>query len=129
MPILDTRIEFGQHDIENVLARLSDVQIDNLAFGAIQLDAKGVILQYNTTESNITGRSKDFVLGKNFFDEVAPCCNTSIFRGTFDTGVQSGHLDTIFNYIFDYKMNPTRVKIHMWKAMATKTYWIFVKRL
>ena len=126
---LDTRIEFGRNDIENVLARLSDAEIDRLPFGAIELDADGKILRYNTTESGITGRSKESVLGRNFFREIAPCCNTPIFQGVFEQGVRTGRLDTIFSYVFDYKMNPTRVKIHMRKAMATETYWVFVKRL
>jgi photoactive yellow protein len=129
MTILDTRIEFGQNDIENVLARMSDAQIDKLPFGAIELDADGVVLRYNATESGITGRSKETVLGRNFFREIAPCCNTSIFKGAFDHGVRSGRLDTIFTYTFDYRMKPVRVKIHMRNAMGTKTYWIFVKRL
>ena len=127
--LLDTRIEFGQHDIENTLARLSEAQIDNLPFGAIQLDAAGEVISYNTTESQITGRTKASVIGKKFFDEIAPCCDTPTFRGVFDEGVSAGRLDTIFTYIFDYKMKPTRVKIHMRSAMATNTYWIFVKRI
>ena len=127
--LLDTRIEFGHHDIENTLAQLSEAQIDRLPFGAIELDAKGKVLGYNATESKITGRAKEEVIGKMFFNDIAPCCNTSSFRGVFDEGVKTGRLDTIFTYTFDYKMNPTRVKIHMRKAMATKTYWIFVKRM
>ena len=54
MIIFDTRIEFGQDHIENVLARLSDAQIDSLPFGAIELDGDGKILRYNATESGIT---------------------------------------------------------------------------
>ena len=75
------------------------------------------------------GRSAASVLGRNFFRDVAPCCDTSIFHGAFKTGVKSGHLDTIFTYVFDYKMNPTRVKIHVRKAMGTNSFWVFVKRL
>ena len=124
-----TRIEFGQSDLDNVLAELSPREIDDLAFGAIQLDASGKILAFNQTESNITGRRKDAVIGRNFFNEVAPCCNKPGFRGVFDAGVKSGNLNAIFDYTFDYVMKPTRVKIHMKKALADGTYWVFVKRL
>ena len=126
---LDTRIEFGQHDVDNVLARMSPEEIDRLPFGAIQLDASGIILSYNATEGRITGRQPTDMIGRHFFDEVAPCCSTPTFRGAFEDGVKSGQLDTIFNYLFDYRMVPTKVKIHMRKAMATPSYWVFVKRL
>ena len=69
------------------------------------------------------------MVGRHFFNEIAPCCNTPIFRGVFDDGVRKAQLDTIFTYVFDYRMNPTKVKIHMRKAMATDTYWVFVKRI
>ncbi len=124
-----TRIEFGQSDLDNVLAKMSVREIDELAFGAIQLDAAGTILSFNQAESNITGRRKDAVIGRNFFDDVAPCCNKPKFRGVFDAGVKSGNLNAIFDYVFDYVMQPTRVKIHMKKAVVDNTYWVFVKRL
>ena len=124
-----TRVEFGQDDVDNVMATLSPHQIDTLAFGAIQLDRDGKILAFNETESNITGRRKDAVIGRNFFKEVAPCCNKPGFRGVFDAGVATGNLNAIFDYTFDYVMKPTKVKIHMKKAVIGDTYWVFVKRL
>jgi photoactive yellow protein len=122
-------VEFGKSDIENVLNKLSASDIDQLAFGAIQLDAAGKILQYNVTEGAITGRDPGAVIGKNFFTEVAPCTNTPVFKGAFDKGVKEGSLSTIFEYTFDYNMKPTKVKVHMKKALVGDTYWVFVKRL
>ena len=77
----------------------------------------------------MTGRSREDVVGRHFFNEIAPCCDTSQFRGVFDEGVRTGKLDTIFTYEFNYRMAPIKVKVHMRKAMATDKYWIFVKRL
>ena len=122
-------IAFGKDDIENKLTKLSPRQIDELAFGAIQLDAQGKILRYNEAEAQITGRSAGAVIGSNFFRDVAPCTNTAKFKGVFDAGVRTGTLNTMFEYVFDYKMTPTKVKIHMKKAISDSTYWIFVKRL
>ena len=122
-------VEFGKGDIANVVAKLSGKEIDDLAFGAIQLDASGRILQYNAMEGQITGREPKAVLGKNFFTEVAPCTNTPGFKGTFDKGVKSGDLNTMFEYTFDYNMKPTKVKVHMKKALIGDTFWVFVKRL
>lgn len=122
-------VGFGKDDIDNVLAKLSAREIDQLAFGAIQLDGKGTILKYNATESSITGREGKDVIGKNFFRDVAPCTNSPQFKGVFDAGVRADNLNTMFEYVFDYRMAPTKVKIHMKKAISDGTFWIFVKRL
>jgi photoactive yellow protein len=122
-------VGFGKADIENVLAKLSTQEVDELAFGAVQLDAKGTILQYNAAEASITGRDAKAAIGKNFFREIAPCTSTPRFKGVFDKGVREGDLNTMFEYTFDYNMQPTKVKIHMKKAIAGDSYWIFVKRL
>lgn len=122
-------IRFGQDDIENTLSDMDDRQLDDLAFGAIQLDAKGTILQYNAAEADITGRDPEKVKGQNFFTDVAPCTNTDEFYGKFKEGVDSGALNSIFEYTFDYKMQPTKVKVHMKKAVTDNSYWVFVKRV
>lgn len=122
-------VGFGKSDIDNVLAKLTAREVDQLAFGAVQLDARGTILQYNAAEASITGRNQKDVIGKNFFRDVAPCTNSPTFRGAFDKGVREDNLNTMFEYVFDHNMAPTKVKIHMKKAISDGTYWIFVKRL
>ena len=123
-------VKFGSDDMGNQLAKMSDSEIEKLAFGAINLDSKGKILKYNKAEGEITGRNPSEVIGKNFFTEVAPCTNSKEFYGKFKAVVNSGDLSTMFEYTFDYKMKPTKVKVHMKKAMGDdESYWIFVKRV
>lgn len=122
-------VSFGSDDIENTLANMDDKKLDGLAFGAIQLDAQGRILQYNAAEGDITGRDPKAVIGKNFFRDVAPCTDSKEFRGRFEDGIKNGNLNTIFEYVFDYQMKPTKVKVHMKKALSGDSYWVFVKRL
>ena len=124
-----TLVEFGKVDIANTLSKMSVGEIDKLAFGAIELDRTGRILRYNQMEGQITGRDPSEALGKNFFTDLAPCTNTPAFRGAFDKGVAAGDLNVMFEYTFDYKMKPTKVKVHMKKALTGDSYWIFVKRL
>ena len=121
-------LRFDQEDVQNVLARLSPEEVDQLAFGAIQLDASGVVLFYSRRESQITGRDPKDVIGKNFFTEVAPCTRRPEFHGRFQEGVEQGELSVIFDYTFDYKMNPTRVRVHMKKALQGDSYWVLVSR-
>ncbi len=122
-------IKFDQNDIQNALAKLDDSKVDELTFGAVKVDKDGKILAYNEAESQITGRKKENVLGKNFFTEVAPCTKTDIFYGKFKEGVEKGDLNVLFEYTFDYQMAPTKVKVHMKKSLTDEHYWIFVKRL
>lgn len=122
-------IGFGKSDIDNVLGRMSAGEIDKLAFGAVELDKNGTVLKYNAAEGAITGRDPAAVIGKNFFRDVAPCTATSGFKGKFDAGVKGDNLNTMFEYVFDYQMKPTKVKVHMKKAISSGSYWIFVKRI
>jgi len=124
---MDT-VAFGKTDVENVLSKMNDTQLNKLAFGAIELDAAGKILKYNAVEGAITGRDPKEVIGKSFFTEVAPCTNRPEFKGVFDAGVRGKNLNTMFEYVFDHQMKPTKVKIHMKQAISGDTYWIFVKR-
>ncbi len=122
-------VQFDDEHIENVLANISDEEFNDLAFGAIQLDGTGKILKYNAMEGAITGRKPEDVIGKNFFTDVAPCTNSGEFKGRFTAGVAQGNLNVMFEYIFDYKMLPTKVNVHIKQAIADDTYWVFVKRL
>ena len=122
-------IAFGEADIENKLNNMSDSDFNDMAFGAVQLDKDGNILQYNAAEGDITGRNPDEVKGKNFFAEVAPCTNEKGFRDQFDNGVANGDLNTVFEWTFTYNMEPTQVQVHMKKAALPGKYWVFVKRL
>jgi photoactive yellow protein len=123
-------IRFDQLADENVLSKMKKDDIDSLAFGAILIDKHGTVLEYNAAETAITGRDASDVLGKNFFTEVAPCTQSDIFYGKFKDGAQTGQLQTMFEYVFDYEMTPTKVKIFMKNdVIDPNTFWIFVKRI
>jgi photoactive yellow protein len=122
-------IKFGKADIDNVLGKLAEKDFDKLAFGAIELDATGTVLKYNSAEGAITGRDPKSVIGKNFFRDVAPCTATPKFKGVFESGVKNNDLNTIFEYVFDYQMTPTKVRVHMKKSISGKSFWVFVQRI
>ncbi|MGF1605910.1 MAG: photoactive yellow protein [Rhodothalassiaceae bacterium] len=122
-------VSFASDDIENRLAQMEEGELNDLAFGAIQLDQDGKILNYNAAEGEITGRDPESVKGQNFFSDVAPCTNQPGFRDKFDEGVAAGNLNAVFEWTFDYNMAPTKVQVHMKKAAMPGKYWVFVKRL
>lgn len=123
-------ITFGSEDIDNVLAGMDRAQLDQLPFGAIQVDAEGNILEYNATEGSIVGRDPQAMIGRNFFRDVAPCANVPAFYGRFREGVERGDLNIMFEYVFQAEdVGPLRVKVHLKRALRGGAYWIFVKRV
>lgn len=113
-------------DLESI-DRMSEDQLNELPFGAIRLDKEGKILSYNTTESKLTGRDPKRVIGRNFFNEVAPCTNVQGFAGRFREGVSKGDMHVIFPYRFDFEMAPRDVTVTLFYSKQTETAWVFVR--
>ena len=107
--------------------RMSEAQLDQLPFGAIRLDRNGRILNYNMRESQLTGRKKEKVIGRNFFTEVAPCTNVQAFAGRFREGVERKEMHTIFPYRFDFEMAPRDVTVTLFYSKDTDSAWVFVR--
>lgn len=123
------KLSFESDNIFNVLADMDREAVDSLPFGAILLDRDGTILEYNLTEGQMTGTDPRYVIGQNFFRDVAPCTVNPEFYGRFAEGFEKDELDTVFEYTFDYQMTPQRVKVYMRKVGGEDSVWILVKRL
>ena len=106
---------------------MPEKDIDQLPFGAIQLDTNGRVLKYNDFESRLAGVKKVNAVGKNFFTEVAPCTNVKEFYGRFRTGVDKGVLHEKFRYHFSFKKNPIDVTVTLFYSDITKSIWVFVR--
>ena len=122
-------LRFDQDNLANVLATMNPEEIDGLAFGAVQMDLTGKILMYNSAEGDITGRTPKDVIGKNFFDDVAPCTKSPEFYGKFEMSKDDPKFSAMFEYVFDYQMTPTKVKVHMKRGFDGNSVWIFIKRI
>jgi len=109
------------------LRSLSQSDADSMPFGIVKLDTEGKILLYNRYESELANVPINHAVGRNFFTEIAICTNNRIFFGKFQDGIAKGELDTVFNYVFTYKMKPTNVLIHLYHDKDSKTNWVFVK--
>jgi photoactive yellow protein len=109
------------------LAKMSPAELDALPFGAIQLDRAGTILTYNIAESVISGRDPGRMIGKNFFEEVAPCTNVQGFAGRFREGMARRELRVVFRHRFDFEMAPRNVAITLFYSAITDTGWVFVR--
>jgi len=116
----------GRADIERI-ERFGELELDELPFGAIHLDKDGTILSFNKAEVDLSGRTKEKVVGKSFFTEVAPCTNVQEFAGKFREGVQKGSLHVVFPYVFDFEMDPRHVWVTLFYSNETDTAWVFVR--
>ena len=125
-------IQFDGVDINEVINRMPDKVKNDLPFGLLKLDPVGTILEYNMGQEAITGiRAKD-VIGKNFFLDVAVCTQRPEFYGRFKEGLAKGVLNQIFDYVFEYRMVPTRVRVHMFTSTdqrGEKIIWLMVKKM
>lgn len=122
------RVRFERDDLQNAMANISDEDVNKLMYGAVELDSEGTILRYNEAESELTGRRPEDVIGRNFFNDVAPCTRTDEFSGRFFEGVRTGEFNAVFEYVFDHEMEPTKVRIMMIKSITKETYWLLIKR-
>jgi photoactive yellow protein len=106
---------------------LTEVELEQLPFGAIQLDTNGRILRYNGFESKLSGIHKNRALGKHFFTELAPCTNVKEFYGRFQEGVARKRMHEKFRYHFSFKKNPVDVTITLFYSDLTDSIWVFAR--
>ncbi len=120
-------IKFGSDHIDNLVAQ-DPGRLDRLPFGAIMVDPSGRILKYNAFEAEASNHKAADVLGRNFFDDVAPCTKTHQFQGCFKDGVAKGAVNTMFEYAFD-AVAPAKVRVHIKSIAPEEGVWIFIKRV
>lgn len=58
-------------------------ELDKLPYGVIQLNLLGEVIAFNAAEERASGFSRNRVVGRNFFTEIAPCTNVQDFLGPF----------------------------------------------
>lgn len=105
--------------------QLSSAELDALPYGMIQLDSRGVILRYSQAETRLSGLTAAECVGRNFFDEVAPCTHVHEFYGRFREGVAAQQLDLVFNFRFAF-VPPRDVRVHMFYSRVTRSVWVKV---
>ena len=75
--------------IVQTIDSIGEKELDSLPYGVIQLDAQGTVLRYNSYEEGLSGLTRQKVVGKNFFKQIAPCTDMQEFYGRFREGGRS----------------------------------------
>lgn len=85
--------------------------LNALPFGVIGLDAMGKVVSYNRAEEEMAGRHAGDVIGRNFFDEVAPCTKVKEFHGRFQEFMAGAEESKKFFFTFRFEEGNARVQI------------------
>lgn len=85
--------------------------LELLPYGIIVLDGDGTVLHYNAREEEIANRSREGVLGRNFFSEIAPCTQVAEFHGQFLEIMRSEGATAEFRFHFPFAGRPRDVEV------------------
>jgi photoactive yellow protein len=121
------KLNYTTVDVGSIVNRIPEESKDRLPFGLIKLDKLGKILEYNMAQASLAGISAKEAIGKNFFLDLAVCTQRPEFFGKFKEGVDRGILNTVFEFTFDLRMTPTRVRVHM--VLVQQSVFLMVKKL
>ena len=99
--------------------------LDELAFGVVRMRIGGEVVAYNAWESNMAGLSKERVLTRNFFADVAPCTNNYLVAERY---LNEPKRDATLDYVFTLRMKPTAVKLRLLRSAAADHMYLLVKR-
>ncbi len=108
--------------------QLNPQEIDALPHGLIQLDRAGKILKFNKTEASLARINQGRQLGRNFFEDVAPCTKVKEFQGRFLDGVRRQELYETFGFVFNFAHGPRRVAITLFYSQGTDSVWVLVSQ-
>jgi photoactive yellow protein len=93
--------------------------LEDVPVGVVRIDEAGTILAFTRRESERFGRRSVDVIGRLFFEDVAPCTSVQEFRGRFDQMVQarvSSHAELDFVFCYNEASQQVRIVL-VWNAV------------
>lgn len=99
--------------------------LDNYSFGIIGFGADYIVTLYNALESASSGLNPTRVIGKHFFEEVAPCMNNFMVAQRFQ---DEPELDAVIPYVLTWRMRPTPVRLRLIQSRKADTRFVLVER-
>ena len=77
--------------------------LEEMPVGVIVISDEGRVVHYNRYEEVLAERKRENVLGKLFFDEVAPCLKAKQLKEPILDGIRLGQLNLEEEVSFDYR--------------------------
>jgi photoactive yellow protein len=118
-------MKFDDPEILSHLETASENEIDALKFGVVRMKADATVTLYNAFESNLSGLDKKNVLGRNYFEQVAPCTNNYMVAQRF---LDIPEMDAVIPYVFSFRMKPTSVRLRLLRSASAKSMYLLVER-
>lgn len=118
-------MKFDDPEILRHLEAASENEIDTLKFGVVRMKADATVTLYNAFESNLSGLDKKNVLGRNYFEQVAPCTNNYMVAQRF---LDIPEMDAVIPYVFSFRMKPTSVRLRLLRSASAKSMYLLVER-
>lgn len=115
-------------DLLRQVDTLTERDLDTLPFGLIQLDRSGRILKFNQTEAKLARINRDRQIGRNFFDDVAPCTKVRDFYGRFMQGLNQRSLYETFGFVFKFDHGWRNVAITLFYSEKTDSVWVLISQ-
>ena len=107
--VQELSLRFDDPALPERLEAAREEELFNAPFGLVRMDNDGTVTLYSRREADLSGLSPDATLGRNFFEDVAPCTNNFMVAERF----KEEGLDTEIAYVFTYAMEPTEVTLRL----------------
>ncbi len=89
--------------------------LDELPLGVVLIDASGKVVHFNKTEEELAHRKRENVLGRRFFEEIAPCMNVRGLADEFGARIGKGpfSLTREFSFPFPWLEKPREAVVRL----------------
>ena len=115
------------------LETLDDDALNALSVGVFCVDDQGRIRRINERAlqwPDVTETNPEALLGANFFSDIAPGTQNTLFQGRFEQGVDDGAMDEHFLYTYVSKRAaPTNLAVHLHRKPNQPDNWIVFRLL
>lgn len=118
-------MEFDDPAIHQYLDVLDPDGLNALPFGAVGLTGGNIVEFYNTFESQLSGLAVERVVGRHFFNTIAPCMNNYMVAGRFDN---EPSLDVTIPYVLTLRIQYTPVLLRLLRQPDRSRRWLLVRR-
>ena len=118
-------VAFDNPGMGCLLRGLSELDLDELPFGVVGLNAENVVEIYNAHECKASGLSRNKVADRPFFLEIAPCMNNYLVAERLD---EPAPVDITMPYVLTFRMRPTPVHLRLLRCEDSPRRWVLIRR-
>ncbi len=122
-------LRFDQTDLGPALDTMSPEEHDQLDFGVIGFDERGIVRAYNRHEAEASGIRAERVVGRSQFDEVTPGLDDEpLAQRLRDVAARRARIDIYVDSVVIERHGPTTATLHLVSAPETALSYVLVRR-